>query len=132
MALAASPSARLRLPGGASRLGRWVALRLGDRRRKRRSGSGVPNAPASLALVDDGVHINLTWQDQSSNETGFRLYRKVDAGSYSVYQALGAGVTSYQDSAVVSGKLYTYFVVAYNGAGESAPSNVVFDMFNAS
>ena len=59
----------------------------------------------------------------SGNELGFRLYRKVDAGAYGLYQTLGPNVVSYQDNSVIISHLYTYYVTAFNAVGESVPSN---------
>jgi hypothetical protein len=115
-------------------LRRWLALWLEDRRRARaatHAGPAIPNAPANLNAADEGIDIGLTWQDTSNNELGFRLYRKVDAGAYGLYQTFGANVTSYQDSAVVVMHQYSYYVTAYNAVGESGPSNVAFLTFGA-
>ena len=75
--------------------------------------------------------IQLGWQDMSSNELGFRLYRKVDTGAYGLYQTLGANVTSYQDNSVVVMHQYFYYVTAYNGIGESTASNEVNVVFGS-
>jgi hypothetical protein len=115
-------------------LRRWITLWLEDRRRARAAthvGPTVPNAPANLAAVDWGSFIKLDWQDNSGNELGFRLYRKVDAGAYGLYQTLGANVTTYQDSAVAFSHQYFYYVTAYNAVGESGPSNEVFLTFGS-
>jgi hypothetical protein len=85
----------------------------------------VPNAPANLIGADLVTYIQLNWQDMSANELGFRLYRKVDAGAYSLYQTFGPDVISYQDNAVVISHWYYYYVTAYNAVGESGPSNEV-------
>jgi hypothetical protein len=112
----------------------WMLIWLQGRRRKRaasHAGPPVPNAPANLVGEDLVTFIQLTWQDMSSDESGFHLYRKVDAGSYQLYQILGANVTSYQDSAVITGHSYRYRVAAFNAQGDSAQSNEVFLVFGA-
>ena len=109
-------------------LRRWITLWLEDRRRARaatHAGPAVPNAPANLNGSDQTPVIVLTWQDMSGDELGFRLYRKVDGGAYSLYQTLGPNVVSYQDEAVVSDHWYYYYITAYNAVGESAHSNEV-------
>jgi hypothetical protein len=60
--------------------------------------------------------VTIQWNDNSNNETGYRVYR--DGGNIAT---LGAGATSYVDHPPYSGP-HTYLVEAYNGAG-SAPSN---------
>src|SRR5262249_53550382 len=65
--------------------GRWITLWWEDRRRARaatHAGPTVPNAPANLIGQDLVTYIQLDWQDMSSNELGFRLYRKVDSGGF--------------------------------------------------
>jgi hypothetical protein len=107
---------------------------LQDRRRARSAthlGPAVPNAPANLSGVDTGTYIDLNWQDRSADETGFHLYRRVDAGAYALYQTLFTDVTTYQDHSVITGHEYRYYVKAYNGVGESAASNEVYFMFGA-
>jgi hypothetical protein len=109
-------------------LRRWIALWLEDRRRARAAthvGPTVPNAPANLIGTDLVTYIQLDWQDMSGNELGFRLYRKVDAGGYGLFQTFGPNVVSYQDNAVVISHWYYYYVTAYNAVGESAHSNEV-------
>ena len=45
--------------------------------------SMAPAAPSNLAAtITGGNQANLTWTDNSGNETGFRVERKVGAGSY--------------------------------------------------
>jgi hypothetical protein len=107
-------------------LRRWITLWLEDRRRARAAthvGPTAPNAPANLIGTDLVTYIQLNWQDMSSNELGFRLYRKVDSGSYGLFQTFGPNVVSYQDTAVVISHWYYYYVTAYNAVGESGPSN---------
>jgi hypothetical protein len=43
-----------------------------------------PNAPTNLTLtVVSSSQINLSWSDNSDNETGFKIERKIEGGSYS-------------------------------------------------
>jgi hypothetical protein len=80
---------------------------------------GAPNAPSNLnASAVSQSQINLTWADNSSNETGFRLFRE---GLH--VATLGAGATTYQDTGLECGRGYNYYIVAYNDAGESGHSN---------
>jgi hypothetical protein len=99
----------------------WVALYLQGRRRKRVAGQpNVPAAPASLTLTDNVSDVVLDWQDRSSNETGFRVYR-----DGALLSTRPAGTTAYADPTVVQGTSYTYYVTAFNANGESEHSNTV-------
>jgi fibronectin type 3 domain-containing protein len=75
-----------------------------------------PNAPSNLqATPISSSQINLTWQDNSSDETGFKVERKTGSGSYSQIATVGAGVTSYSNTYVSAGTTYYYRVRAYKG-----------------
>ena len=120
----------------AARLGawrRWVAFYLHERREKRLAAATPtgPLAPANLDALDTGFLVQLTWQDLSSDEQGFRIYRQNNGGGFVVLQTLGANFTSAQDAGVVVGHIYDYYVTAYNASGESAASNVVTLVYGA-
>jgi fibronectin type 3 domain-containing protein len=85
----------------------------------------VPMAPTNLtARAVSSSQINLSWKDNSTNETGFRILRKVGtSGSWAVRATVGTNVTSYQDTGLARGTLYTYGVIAYNSNGNSGASN---------
>jgi len=67
--------------------------------------------------------INLTWQDISSDETGFKIERKTGTGSYSQIATVGANVTSYSNTLLSANTTYYYRVRAYNAAANSDYSN---------
>ncbi len=85
----------------------------------------VPAAPANLATsAVSSSQINLTWADNSSNETGFKIERKTGSGgTYSQIATVAAGVTSYGDVGLSEATIYYYRVRASNGSGDSAYSN---------
>jgi titin len=83
-----------------------------------------PNAPSNLVATPmSSSRIDLTWQDNSSDETGFKIERKTGSGSYAQIATVGAGVTSYNNTALTASTTYYYRVRAYNAAGNSDYSN---------
>ena len=61
--------------------------------------------------------------DYSSNETGFKIERKLGAGgTYSQIATVGAGVVSYNDTGLVVNTTSYYRVRATNAGGDSAYS----------
>ena len=78
-----------------------------------------PNAPSNLvAIAVSSIQIDLSWQDNSDNEDGFRIQRKMGAGgSYSTIATLGTNTTSYHDSGLNPSTVYYYRVQAYNSYG---------------
>ncbi|MGE5416207.1 MAG: fibronectin type III domain-containing protein [Acidobacteriota bacterium] len=77
--------------------------------------------PSSLTASVSGSSVNLTWRDNSSNETGFTLERRLDSGSYTDVKYLSGGYTSYTDSSLTSGTYY-YRIKATNSYGSSSYS----------
>jgi hypothetical protein len=89
---------------------------------------GSPAPPSSLiAIAVSSSQINLSWIDNSFNETGFELERSTDGMNYVLLSTLNAnptgGGTSYSNTPVLSGTVYYYRIKAYNAYGESPYSN---------
>ena len=84
----------------------------------------VPSAAANLAATAvSAAQINLSWQDTSGNETGFRVERRAGAGMWTQVASLGANVTSYSSTGLAPGTSYSFRVIAFNTSGSGAPSN---------
>ncbi len=85
----------------------------------------APAAPSGLsAAAASASQVNLTWRDNSTNETGFKIERKTGSGgTYAQIATVGANVTSYQDTGLSAMTTYYYRVRAYNSGGNSAYSN---------
>ena len=85
----------------------------------------VPAPPSNLtATAVSDTQVNLSWKDNSSNETGFRIERKTGPdGAYAEIATGAAGITTYQNPGLVKGTTYFYRVRAYNVAGNSGYSN---------
>lgn len=86
----------------------------------------TPAAPSKLRSSEAQDGVNLAWQDNSSDETGFVIKRKsaID-GTYQQLAQAGANVVSFKDTQVDSDTTYWYRVGARNGAGDSLYTNVV-------
>jgi len=84
-----------------------------------------PTAPSGLSAAPNGANrIDLAWTDNSNNESGFKIQRKLGAGgTWSQIDTVGANVTTYTDTAVVGNATYYYRVCAYNADGDSSWSN---------
>jgi hypothetical protein len=85
----------------------------------------VPNAPDNLdANAVSSSQINLTWQDNSNNETSFEIWRYKSGIGWITLPIQSANVTSYADAGLSPSTLYYYVVRAVNSAGSSSWSNV--------
>ncbi|MBC8183194.1 fibronectin type III domain-containing protein, partial [candidate division KSB1 bacterium] len=79
-------------------------------------------SPSNLnATAVSANQINLTWTDRSTNETGFKIERRVSGGSWTEIGYKPSGQTSYQDTGLSSGQTYYYRVRAYRDSGQSTP-----------
>jgi hypothetical protein len=67
--------------------------------------------------------VGVTWNDNSKNESGFRIERKISTGSYSTINTTNASATSYVDNSVSDNTLYYYRVFAINAVTVSDASN---------
>jgi hypothetical protein len=87
---------------------------------------GPPIAPSGLTATPvPPTQINLSWIDNSNNETGFRIERSTNGGATWPWNTtVGPNVTSYPNSGLTCDQTYHYRVFAYNGYGDSTSSNV--------
>lgn len=86
---------------------------------------GTHTAPSDLAaLTVSQYQINLTWTDNSDDETAFYLERAPASGGTWQQIALPANTTSYQNVNLPCGYNYQYRVQAKGGNGYSAYSNI--------
>jgi len=93
----------------------------------------VPNPPTDLSAVAVSTsQINLSWTAPSNNGgcsavTGYTVYRTLSSGTWSSTDIMATGnFTSYNDTGLKSGTMYSYQVTAENSAvnpGESEKSN---------
>ena len=88
------------------------------------SSAKVPAAPTLPSAVNNKATITLAWTDVSVDETGFKIYRKIDGSSE--YTLISTQTeTSYSDSDTSEGTKYFYYIVSYNDNGDSAKSLII-------
>ena len=90
-----------------------------------------PTAPSGLlAITINGGRVDLHWNDNSLNETGFNVYRAPDVGglepgTYALLGSVAPDVKIFSDTTVIGSTAYWYQVYAVNADGLSFPSNQV-------
>jgi chitinase len=85
----------------------------------------VPNAPGSLsASATSSSQINLSWSDNSNNETLFRIERSPNgSSSWTSISTVGSNVTTFSNTGLSASTTYHYRVRAENSTGNSGYSN---------
>ncbi|MBR1513146.1 MAG: fibronectin type III domain-containing protein [Bacteroidales bacterium] len=84
----------------------------------------IPVNPSSLTLHHGAANeIILEWPDVIG-ENGYKIYRKVDAGDFSLRATVSANNNGYIDKYLSYGKRYWYKIKSYNNDGESAFSPI--------
>jgi hypothetical protein len=68
--------------------------------------------------------ITLSWQDNSSSESGFRIERSLGGGSFAEIAQTNADVSGFTDVGLASATIYDYRVAAFSVSGDSPYSNV--------
>jgi hypothetical protein len=82
----------------------------------------APTAPSGLTADADPLlrRVDLAWSDDSSDETGFIVYRQIGAGPLKYLGTLAAGTESFTDTKASASTTYTYHVRAANVWGFNA------------
>jgi len=85
----------------------------------------APAAPSVLAASSNSaLQVSLSWNDNSNNESQFKIERKTGSGgTYAQITTVGGDTTTYADTSVSSGTQYYYRIRASNVIGNSAYSN---------
>jgi uncharacterized protein (TIGR02145 family) len=80
----------------------------------------VPIAPTKLnGTFFSDTQVNLTWTDNSSNETGFKIERTTGDGIWSVIGTVKADTISFSDVGLALNTTYIYRVYSFNAIGNS-------------
>jgi uncharacterized protein (TIGR02145 family) len=80
----------------------------------------APVPPTNLTgAVASTTQINLSWTDNSTNETGFKIERKTGTGTYVVVGTTATDVTTFSDAGLNTNTTYIYRVYSYNIGGNS-------------
>lgn len=90
--------------------------------------SSPPDPPSGLvATAVSATQINLTWQDNSSDETAFHIERSPNGATWTEIGTVSANTISYNDTGLTCNTTYHYRVRAYR-----AGDDVYSDYSNAS
>ncbi|MCM0059411.1 MAG: hypothetical protein NBV57_01010 [Algoriphagus sp.] len=80
----------------------------------------IPLPPTELrATVVSTNQVDLSWKDNSTNETAYKIERKTDSGNFSEIGSTSKDVTTFSDQTVSLNTTYTYRVYSTNTAGKS-------------
>jgi uncharacterized protein (TIGR02145 family) len=82
----------------------------------------LPNAPSELIRTpwnSSGKEVSLRWKDNSDNETGFKLERKTNSGSFVGIQTCNSVNLECKDEGLSINTTYTYRLCSYNKIGNS-------------
>ncbi len=86
----------------------------------------TPAAPSDLvARVIDGVYVELRWNDNSPNEQGFRIERRMPGHEFVSVGEVLTDIRLFKDDKVDPDSKYVYRVQAFNSKGLSEYSNEV-------
>ena len=80
----------------------------------------VPAAPTNLtANLISTTQVNLTWTDNATNETGYKVQRKITGGNFADIASVGSDISTYNDLGLSINTTYIYRIYSYNSAGNS-------------
>jgi hypothetical protein len=83
-----------------------------------------PTAPSGITFTNvTATSLTVHWVDNSSNETGFNIYKAIGTGDYALEGTVGAGVQLFPVASLSPNVRYHFRVTAYQTVqGESNPA----------
>ena len=89
----------------------------------------VPTPPRNLTATPGSDYIDIDWDEPIGNGgspiTNYKIYSGSSSGVQTELTSIKASTTVFQDTSVINGITYYYYVTAINSIGESKPSNEV-------
>jgi hypothetical protein len=86
----------------------------------------LPSPPRNLTGILGKGYVDLTWDQPvdyiTAKLTGYKLFRGTAMGGETLLTSMG-DVTAFNDTTVIVGQGYYYYITALNISGESYPSN---------
>jgi len=83
------------------------------------------SAPTNLSSqAISSNRIDLSWEDNASDEDGYKIERSVGGGSFSEIASIQADTESYSDTGLTPSMTYSYRIKAYRGTESSTYSEV--------
>lgn len=90
-------------------------------------GAVVPAPSTATATATSSSQIDVSWQDNATNDMSLEIYRSAAGADFALLVTLGRDVTAYTDHGLTAATQYCYRVVATRVTGAkttySAPSN---------
>jgi len=82
----------------------------------------VPLAPSDVVVTPvSGTEVKLSWKDNSSDESGFKIERRTSGGTFEPLTTLPANTTTFSDKkGITAGKTYVYKIIAAGKGSDSA------------
>ena len=87
--------------------------------------NGTPLNPTNAtATASSKTSINVKWQDNSTNETGFQVYRSTDNSNFTLLTTVANNVNTYADAGLATDSRYYYKIRAIKDTAKSDFTNV--------
>jgi hypothetical protein len=81
--------------------------------------------PTNLVATGNTSDITLTWVDNATGESGYKVYRGTSLYDLDLLATIAANLQTYVDSTPLANTIYYYYVVPYSSLGNGYASNVV-------
>jgi predicted phage tail protein len=86
----------------------------------------TPLAPTSLGgVAASRTQINLSWIDNATNETGFKVERSTNGSTWTQVGTVGANIRTYNATGLKSSTTCYFRVRAFNSFGNSAYTSTI-------